>query len=226
MEEGESHSMSDFLVMRQNMVKGQIIPENVFNPLLIDAFLQIPREKFVPRQLARIAYMETTFLLKKGRCLLRPATLARLLEALDPQPYEKILYVAGGTGYGPALLSKMSIHVIALDSEEALTQEAEHLVQELKLSSFEVVLGPLREGWETQAPYDKILIEGCVDFIPQRLISQLKEGGQCVTIKYQNGKERIAIKVEKNKDTFTEIFLFDAFAPRIQSFRKQTPFIF
>lgn len=218
--------MSDFLIMRQNMVKGQIIPENVFNSLLIDALFTLPREKFVPRQLARIAYMETNFLLNKGRCLLRPATLARLLEALDPQPYEKILYIAGGTGYGPALLSKMSSHVVALDCEEFLTQEAEYLVQELKLSSIEVVLGPLKEGWEAQAPYDKILIEGCVDYIPQRLLTQLKEGGQCVTIKYQKGKERIAVKIEKKKGTFTEVFLFDAFAPRLEPFRKQKTFIF
>src|SRR5437762_12426795 len=100
--------MSDFVMMNQNMVKGQVIPEDVLNPTLLNALSMIPREKFVPRQLARIAYMDTNFPLKKGRCLLRSATLARLLEALDPQPSEKILYIAGGTRYGPALLSKMA----------------------------------------------------------------------------------------------------------------------
>lgn len=77
--------MSDFVMMRQNMVKGQIEPENVTNPLLLDAFFTIPREKFVPHQLARISYMDTHFILGKARFLLRPATLARLLEALDPK---------------------------------------------------------------------------------------------------------------------------------------------
>jgi len=218
--------MSDFLMMRQNMVKGQVLPEDVLNPLLIDALFTLPREKFVPRQLARIAYMEADFPLANGRYLLKPATLARLIEALDPQPSDKILYIAGGTGYGPALLSKMFNQVVALDCEETLTQEAEHLIQELQLPSLEIALGPLKEGWETKAPYDKILIEGCVDYIPLMLLSQLKEGGQCVTIKYQKGKERIAVKLEKNRDNLTEIFLFDAFAPRLKSFRKQKPFIF
>lgn len=218
--------MSDFLIMRQNMVKGQVMPENVVNPLLLKALSALPREKFVPRQLARIAYMDTHFPLNNGRYLLRPALLARLLQALNPQASDTILYIAGGTGYGPALLNQMVSHVVALDCEESLTQEAEHLVQDLKLSSVEVALGPLKEGWEIKAPYDKILIEGCVDFIPQRLISQLKKGGQCVTIKYQKEKERMAVKVEKTQDTLTEIFLFDAFTPRLKSFRKEKPFIF
>lgn len=170
--------MSDFMLMNQNMVQGQIIPENVVNPRLIDAFLHIPREKFVPRQLARIAYMDANFPLTKGRCLLRPITLARLLQALDPQPLENILYIAGGTGYGPALLSRMSAHVIALDCEETLTQHTEKLVHDLNLPSIEIILGPLREGWEAKAPYDKIFIEGCVDSIPRHLLSQLKEGGE------------------------------------------------
>jgi protein-L-isoaspartate(D-aspartate) O-methyltransferase len=218
--------MSDFFVMRQNMVKRQVILENVTNPLLIDALFTIPREKFVPSQLARIAYMDTDFFLNKGRFLLRPATLARLLEALNLKSSDKILYIAGGTGYGPALLSQMAHHIIALDSEETLTQTTERLAQELHLSSIESVLGPLEEGWENGAPYDKIFIEGCVDFIPRTLAAQLKEGGQFITIKSLEEKKRIAVKIDKKQGVFTENFLFDAFAPRLKSFQAQKSFIF
>lgn len=218
--------MSDFLIMRQNMVKGQVLPENVVNPLLIDALFTIPREKFVPCQLARIAYMDRNFPLTKGRCLLRPATLARLLEALNPKSLDKILYIGAGTGYGPALLNHMATHIVALDSEETFTQEAERLVDELKLSSIQVVLGSLAEGWEKEAPYDKILIEGCVEFIPMKVVSQLQEGGQLITIKRHKGKESIAVKIERKQGVFTENFLFDAFAPRLPSFQEQKMFVF
>lgn len=218
--------MSDFFTMRYNMLEGQILPENVSHPLLINALRTIPREKFVPCQLARIAYMDTNFPLKKDRFLLRPATLARLLEALNPQLSDNILYIAAGTGYGPALLNDMAAHIVALDAEETFTQEAERLVTELNLSSIEVVLGPLREGWERQAPYDKILIEGCVNVIPMKIASQLREGGQLITIKYHKGKERAAVKVDKKQGVFTESFLFDAFAPRLTSFQEQKTFVF
>lgn len=218
--------MSDFSIMRQNMVKGQVLPENVTNPFLLEAFLTIPRERFVPCQLARIAYMDATFFLNKGRFLLRPAILARLLEALNPQSYDKILYIGGGTGYGPTLLSRMARQIIALDSEEALTQTAERLAHEMKLSSIDVVLGPLIKGWENEAPYDKIFIEGCIDFIPSTLASQLKEGGQLITIKHQEGKERGAVKFDKKQGVFIESYLFDAFAPRLKSFQAQKAFVF
>jgi protein-L-isoaspartate(D-aspartate) O-methyltransferase len=218
--------MSDFIVMRHNMVKGQVQPENVTNSLLIEALFTIPREKFVPHQLSRIAYMDTNFSLGKGRFLLRPATLARLLQALNPQSSDKILYIAGGTGYGPALLNKMVSHITALDCDETLTQEAERLVNELGLSSIEVVLGPLGEGWEAEAPYDKILIEGCVDFIPINLMSQLKDEGQLITIKHYKGKETIAVKIDKKQESVTENFLFDAFVPRLKAFQEQKTFVF
>ncbi|HUX78719.1 MAG TPA: protein-L-isoaspartate O-methyltransferase [Alphaproteobacteria bacterium] len=218
--------MSDFAIMRQNMVKGQILPENVTNPLILDALLKIPREKFVPRQLSHIAYMDTNFPYNVDRYLLRPATFARLLEALNPQPLNNILYVAAGTGYGPAILSQIGIHVIALDSEEVLTQKAERLVQELKLPKVEVVLGPLTEGWEKEAPYDSVIIEGCVDFIPDSLIFQLKEGGVIVTLKHRKDRGINAVKYIKKEGVLTEIPLFDAFAPRLEAFHKGKPFIF
>jgi protein-L-isoaspartate(D-aspartate) O-methyltransferase len=218
--------MSEFDSMRQNMVKQQVLPENVTNPLILDALLNIPREKFVPRQLSHIAYMDANFPFNIDRFLLRPATLARLLEALNPRPLDTILYIAAGTGYGPAVLSQMGARVIALDSEETLTQKAERLVQDLKLSSVEVVLGPLTEGWEKEAPYDKVVIEGCVDIIPDSLVHQLKEGGVMVTLKYRKDRGINAIKCVKQGGVLTEIPLFDAFAPRLKAFRKGKPFIF
>ncbi len=218
--------MSDFAMMRQNMVKRQISPENVTNPFILNAFLNVPREKFVPRQLSHIAYMDSNFPFNFDRFLLRPATLARLLEALNPQPFDTILYIAAGTGYGPAVLSQIGVRVIAVDSEESLTQKAERLVQDLNLSSVEIILGPLAEGWEKEAPYDKVIIEGCVDFIPESLLFQLKEGGVMVTLKYRKDRGINAVKCVKQEGVFTEISLFDAFAPRLKAFRKSKPFIF
>jgi len=218
--------MPNFSLIRQNMVKGQILPENVTNPFVIDSFLNIPREYFVPHQLARIAYMDAHFPLYKDRVLLRPATLARLLEALNPHPSEKILYIAGGTGYGPALLGQMGIRVIALDSEDILTQETERLLRELKLTSVEVVLGPLDKGWVAESPYDKIIIEGSVDCIPETLITQLKEGGEIITLKvYEEGRNE-GVKYIKRKKNLTMVSLFDAFAPRLEAFQKTKAFVF
>ncbi len=218
--------MSDFTMMRQNMVMGQVKPEGTINPFIIRAFLEIPRERFVPRQLSHIAYMDANFPLNKGRFLLRPALLARLLEALNPLPSDSILYVAAGTGYGPALLGSMGAFVVALDSEETLTQEAEHLLSDLNLSSVHVVLGPLAEGWEQEMPYTKIIIEGSIDMIPTFLSSQLMDNGTIVTLRRRKAGRMEAVKFVKKGETFTEISLFDAFAPQLKAFQRQKAFDF
>lgn len=218
--------MPDFTLMRQNMVKGQVLPENVTNPDLLEAFLNIPREKFVPRQLSHVAYMDANFPLTGNRFLLRPATLALLLETLNSKPSDSILYIASGTGYGPAVLGYMGVRVIALDSDENLTQDAERYIEDLNLSSVRVVLGDLKEGWESEAPYDKIMIEGCVDGIPDFLLKQVKEEGIVVTVKHHKAMGMKAVKFIKSEDSMTEIPLFDAFAPRLDAFCKHASFIF
>lgn len=218
--------MSEFTVMRQNMVKGQVLPENVKNPCILKALLAIPREKFVPRQLSHSAYMDANFSLDRRHSLLRPATLARLLEALSPKPSDQILYIAAGTGYGPALLGQIGAHVLALDGDETLTQGAEKRIQDLGLSSVDVVLGPLSEGWEKEAPYDKILIEGCISFIPPHLINQLKERGVLVTLRVTPHNRMEAIKYIKNQGVLSGLSLFDAFGPRLPAFQKRKAFVF
>src|SRR3990167_8419524 len=126
----KEENLSDFALMRQNMAK----------------------EIFVPRQLSHVAYMDSNFPISGDRILLRPATLARLLQALNPSSMDKILYIAGGSGYGPALLSSMGATVVALESEEILSQEAERILKELNLTSINIVLGPLENGWAGDAP--------------------------------------------------------------------------
>lgn len=218
--------MSDFILMRQNMVRGQILPEEVTHPLVLEAFLKVPKETFVPRQLSHIAYMDENFPLNANRVLLRPAVLARLLQALNPSQGDKVLYIACGSGYGPALLNTMEAHVVALESDASLSQEAERLIQELKMPSIEVVLGPLEEGWEAEAPYDKMLIEGSVEFVPETLLKQLKDGGIIATLKQAKERSVKAFLYIKEGSTFTEICLFDAFAPLLKAFKKERSFIF
>lgn len=139
---------------------------------------------------------------------------------------DRVLYIGGGTGYGPALLGKMVAHITALDSEEELTQQAERDVNELGLSNVQVALGPLEEGWEANAPYHKILIEGGIETIPRNLIAQLKDGGRLVTIKHQSEKQSTAIKIVKKQKVMTESYLFDAFAPRLKAFQEEKAFVF
>ncbi len=218
--------MSDFQLMRKNMVYGQVLPSGTINPAIVEALLEAPREPFFPRQLSQIAYMDSDFLLQNNRYLLKSSTLARMLTALDPQKSDLILYVASGMGYGPAILGKLGAHVIALDSDEKMTQEAEKILQDLGLTHIKVVLGDLCDGWKGEKLYDKILVEGCIEFIPDQVVEQLKDRGTVVTFKQPEHSTMKCVKKMKKDGFLTETYLFDAFAPRLSSFKRDKPFIF
>ena len=152
---------------------------------------------------------------------MRPATLARLLDACHFLPSHKILYVGCGSGYGPALLTHMGLSGVVLDCDDMFTQGTERLLKELNASSLRVVLGPLEEGWVPDAPYDRIFIEGSVDFLPEGLAIQLKEEGELITLNRQGQ----AMKYVK-KDRLYEIYLFEASGPHLPGFKNQGGFDF
>ena len=85
------------------MVDTQIRPSDVTKFPIIDAFLSIPREKFVPDGKREAAYIGENFQIGQSRVILDPRTLAKLLEALDVQKDELVLDI--GTGSGCILVS-------------------------------------------------------------------------------------------------------------------------
>ena len=99
--------MTDFALARRNMVDGQLRPNRVTNASLLAAVGELPRERFLPEGLRSVAYADDDVPLGNGRFLMEPMVLARLIQALQPQPDDKALVVASGRGYGAALLSRL-----------------------------------------------------------------------------------------------------------------------
>ena len=48
----KEHGMNSFQQMRKNMVDGQIHPAGVIDPRVLENFESVPREEFVPSDLA------------------------------------------------------------------------------------------------------------------------------------------------------------------------------
>ena len=80
--------MIDFAAARRNMVDGQIRTQDVTDLRIIDAFLQVPRERFVPPAKQGLAYVDCDVPLAdgpNGRRLLKPMVLAKLMQAASPR---------------------------------------------------------------------------------------------------------------------------------------------
>ena len=98
--------MIDFAAQRTKMVESQIRTEDVTDRNVIAAMAAVAREKFVPERMAELAYIDQDLAIAGmgmgGRFLMKPATLARLLQAAGVAPTDRALDVGCGLGYAAA----------------------------------------------------------------------------------------------------------------------------
>ncbi|MEO5363675.1 MAG: protein-L-isoaspartate O-methyltransferase [Magnetococcus sp. DMHC-8] len=199
----------DFSLARTNMVKSQLAPNGVDNPLLLDAFRLTPREPFVIDTHKEFAYSDHALPLDARRRALKPLQVARLLQSLTLDNGDRILVVGAGTGYEAALLASLPVTVFALESDPRLAEQGRQLTPP---GSVQWHVGDLVLGWPEQAPFDGILICGAIDAIPNPLLAQLSGRGELVAIVGQPGEPVMrAVRVRGGRDQQTDT-LFETVA--------------
>lgn len=216
-----------FDIARENMVEGQIRPGNVTHAGVIAAMRQIPRERFVPRHLQGVAYLDEDMALGNGRFLPEPLVLARLIQAAHIQPDEVVLDIACGTGYSTAILGHLAGTVVALESDAKLVAAADTLLHELGVVNAAVVhQADLKSGYPAQEPYDVILMNGSVPTLPEGIVRQLGDGGRLVTVLSEKGHMGQAVMVTRHGRDFERQVLFDAALPMLRDFEAPEGFCF
>jgi protein-L-isoaspartate(D-aspartate) O-methyltransferase len=177
--------MADMTALRTKMVDGQIRPSDVTDHRIIEAMLDIPREAFVPAELAGLAYLDRDLPVSadgRSRCLIQPMVLARMIQAAAIGANDVVLEVGCASGYGAAVMAQLASSVVALEEDEALADRAAAALSGLGVDNVAVVRGRLAEGYAHEAPYDVILVNGSIEVLPEALTAQLKEGGRLVVV--------------------------------------------
>ncbi|MGN7610545.1 protein-L-isoaspartate O-methyltransferase family protein [Magnetococcales bacterium HHB-1] len=167
----------DFSVARTNMVQSQIVPHAIDDESLLDAFFNVPREMFLTETQRTLAYSDVAIPLNKERRLLTPIQTARMIDALQVTPGDKVLVVGANVGYEAALLSEMGITTYALETDNALAKSGKKQTQNIEWK-----IGPMISGWDEKGPFDGILICGAIPELPSELIGQLHKNGRLITI--------------------------------------------
>lgn len=217
----------DYALARLNMVESQIRTNKVTDPDVVGAFESIPRELFVPKARRGIAYMDEALEIGAGRYMLEPMVLARLLQVAAPQPADVALDVACGTGYATALLSRLVSTVVGVDDAAELVERGNGILSGLEIDNAALVAGVLSAGYAKQAPYNVILVNGGVEFVPDTLFAQLADGGRLVTV--EGGTPvgpGVAVLYEKRGNRVGRRILFDAGTPMLSGFRREPGFVF
>jgi protein-L-isoaspartate(D-aspartate) O-methyltransferase len=231
--------MVDFRAARRAMVDGQIRTNGVTNLDLIGAMLDVPREAFVPERQTALAYLDRDLPLpsRSGapRYLIKPEVTAKLIQAADVTPQDRVLVVGAATGYSAAIMSRLAAKVVALEEDPGLAEIAQANLRHLGVTNVTVATGSLSAGWPATAPYDVILLEGGVETVPQPLFDELSAGGQLVTVVYEgrgdaagpiDGKIGKATVYRDVKGEVGGRALFDASAPLLPGFARARAFVF
>jgi protein-L-isoaspartate(D-aspartate) O-methyltransferase len=219
--------MTDFAVARRNMIDGQLRPNRVTNDRLLVAIGDLPRERFLPEAMRAVAYSDDDVPLGNGRYLMEPMVLARLIQALQPGPQDRALVVGSGRGYGAALMSRLVRSVVAVESDAMLASAAEQAAKELGLDRIRHVVGPMEAGAASFGPYDVILIEGAVGFVPDVILDQLAEGGRLATVLVApSGSLGVAQLILKEGGVTSGRALFEGGGPLLPGFAPPPRFTF
>lgn len=215
----------DFEEARMNMLDGQVRSNDVTNHKLRSALGTIPREKFVPKSLRGVAYANDHLEIAEGRYLMDPRAFAKLAQAVEIKPDDLVLLVGCGTGYGAAVLGTMADSVVALESDEALADQASANLAELEIDNVAVVTGDLKTGLADQGPYDVILFDGALPERSEVIEKQLADLGRLGVI-VQKGVMGTAYVITRDEDRFVDVPIFDVSAPLLPGFEVEPSFEF
>lgn len=215
--------MTDYAQRRVTMVDTQIRPSDVTKFPIIDAFLSVAREDFVPRAAREAAYMGDNIDIGGRRVILEPRTLAKMLDAVHVQPDELVLDIGFGFGYSSAVLSRLAEAVVAVDDISDRFEEVNAALSNHGADNVATIEGELHAGAPKHGPYDVIMIQGAVEQLPDALLAQVKDGGRIVCI-FQEGRLGVCRVGYRIDGKMAWRFAFNAGAPVLPGFEADKVF--
>lgn len=174
--------------MRSAMIDSQLRTNDVIDPAVIGAMAAAPREAHVPAALASVAYMDRAIALGHGRALNAPLVTGRMLVAAAIRPGLRVLLVGAATGYTAGLLARLGVEVHAVEEQDDLMAAAQAAVAN---DNIRWIAGPLAAGAPEAAPFDRIIIEGAIEALPDALVAQLADGGRLIAARREGAVTRL-----------------------------------
>src|SRR3954469_1443947 len=96
---------------RTHMVERYIQARGVRDPRTLAALASVPREAFLPPELAEFAYDDRPLPIEAGQTISQPYIVALMTEALGLTGDENVLEVGTGSGYAAAVLARVAKQV-------------------------------------------------------------------------------------------------------------------
>lgn len=162
------------------MVEQQLRRRGITDAAVLAAFARVPREAFVPAELASEAYTDGPQPIGHGQTISQPYIVAMTAQALRLAGHERVLEIGTGSGYAAAILAAIVREVVTIERIEALAVSAARRLDELGIANVHVRCGDGTLGWPPGAPYEAICVAAGAPRPPPSLLDQLAIGGRLV----------------------------------------------
>lgn len=172
--------MGDPHELRTQMVERQLKARGIGNEHVLAAMADVPRERFIPEALREFAYEDGPLPIGEGQTISQPYIVARMIEAAEVSPGDRVLEVGAGSGYAAAVMSRIAAEVYAIERHGVLAEAAQRRLLENGYDNVVVMAGDGSLGLPDKAPFDAILVAAGGDKVPEPLKRQLAIGARLI----------------------------------------------
>ncbi len=144
------------------------------------ALERTPRTLYAPAHLEGLAMDDMALPLAHAQTMTKPSLVGRMIAALGAGEEETVLEIGTGSGFQSAALTTVAHKVVTLDRIAPLVSDARARFGAARLMRVFAHCADGFDGWEQDAPYDRIIINAGVFELPRVVLAQLKPGGVLV----------------------------------------------
>lgn len=185
------------------MVERQLRRRGITDERVLAALRTVPREAFVPVELARHAYDDAALPIGEGQTISQPFIVATMCELLELEGGEQVLDVGTGSGYAAAVLDVLAGRVVSIERIPVLAARARRALELTGHGGVEVRIADGSLGAPDRAPFDAISVAAATDHVPPALYEQLAPGGRIVLPLGGRGEQRL-VRIERTVDGLVE----------------------
>ena len=186
------------------MVERQLRPRGICDEVVLAAMASVPRELFVPRELADVAYSDEALPIRSDQTISQPYMVASMTELIEPRPGLRVLEVGTGSGYGAAILATCGCDVTSVERHAELAAAARDRLKQIGLAErVTIVVGDGSVGIPGERPFEAILVTAAAPAVPVALRAQLAEGGRMVVPVGPRIRQELVL-VTRRGDEFAE----------------------
>ena len=162
---------------REKMIEQQVRAWDVLEPDVLYVLRKIPREEFVPRDYAALAFADTEIPIGHGERMMTPTVEGRVLQSLGLDGSEHVLEIGTGTGFLSACLASLGHHVTSVDIHDNLLKRA---AENLADAGFDNVNLKQMDAMQElpSGKFDAIAVTGSVENFEPRFVDALRVGGR------------------------------------------------